>query len=128
MASADSFAVEQGKGEKAIAWMNEYAKKNRIKFEARLKGYSIQSVKFGAFEIIEWKGDWPPARNMMKKASSKLGIKTIESGYHEKKDLITTMFAGSSEYGKVYSNGNLVGQVEMVSKSGKWIVKSEVFS
>lgn len=128
MASADSFAVEQGKGEKAIAWMNEYAKKNRIKFEAKLKGYSMQSVKFGGFEIIGWEGDWPAARNMMKKASSKLGIKTIESGYHEKKDLISTMFSGGSEFGKVYSNGNLVGQVEMANKSGKWTVKSEVFS
>jgi hypothetical protein len=108
--------------------MNEYAKKNNIKFEARLKGYSMQSVKFGNFDLIEWKGDWPAARNMIKRVSSKLGIKTIESGYHEKKDLISTMFGGSSEYGKVYSNGNLVGQVEMTAKSGKWTVKSEVFS
>ena len=52
VASADSFAVEQGKGEKAIVWMNEYAKKNKIKFEVKLKGYSVQSVKFGAFEVI----------------------------------------------------------------------------
>lgn len=128
MASADSFAVEKGKGEKATGWMNEYAKKNNMKFESKLKGYSVQSTKFGGFDIIEWKGDWPAARNMIKRVSGKLGIKTIESGYHEKKDLIATLISGGSEYGKVYSNGNLVGQVEMVAKSGKWAIKSEVFS
>jgi hypothetical protein len=128
VASADSFAVEQGKGEKAINWMNEYAQKNNIKFEARLQGYSMPTVKFGAFELISWKGDWPAARNIIKKASSKLRIKTLESGYHEKTDLLQSMFGAGSEFAKVYSNGNLVGQIEMKTKGGKWTVKNEVFS
>jgi hypothetical protein len=128
MAGADSFAVEQGKGEEAVEWMNEYARKNRIKFSAKLKGYSIQTTKFGSFEMIEWKGEWPAARSIIKRASAKLRAKTLESGYHEKKDLLSTMFAGGSEFAKVYSGGNLVGQIEMASKSGRWTVKSEVFS
>jgi hypothetical protein len=128
VAGADSFAVEQGKGEQAINWMNEYAQKNKIKFEAKLQGYSMPTVKFGAFEFISWKGDWPAARNIIKKASSKLRIKTLESGYHEKTDLLTSMFGASSEFAKVYSNGNLVGQIEIKSKGGKWTVKNEVFS
>lgn len=126
MAGADSFAVEKGSGAKAVAWMNEYAKKNKIKFEAKLAGYSMQSVKFGAFELISWKGDWSSARNIIKKVSGKLRIKTIESGYHEKKDLLASMF-GSAEFGKVYSGGNIIGQVELRSKGGKWTIKIETY-
>ncbi len=126
MAGADSFAVEQGKGSEAVAWMNEYARKNKLKFEAKLDGYSMQSVKFGAFELISWKGDWSAARNIIKKVSGKLRIKTIESGYHEKKDLLSSMF-GSAEFGKVYSGGNIVGQVELTSKGGRWTVKADSY-
>lgn len=126
MAGADSFAVEQSKASEAVTWMNEYAKKNQIKFEAKLDGYSMQSVKFGTFELISWKGDWSSARNIIKKVSGKLRIKTIESGYHEKKDLLAAMF-GSAEFGKVYSGGNIVGQVELTSKGGKWTVRSESY-
>ncbi|MER3407337.1 MAG: hypothetical protein C4292_00480 [Nitrososphaera sp.] len=130
MAGADSFAVEQGSGQEAVEWMNEYAKKNKIKFEASLQegGYVIQTAKFGAFEMISWKGEWPAAHNIIKKASTKLRIKVLESGYHEKTDLLTSMFGASSEFAKVYSNGNLVGQIEMTKKSGRWTAKSEAFS
>lgn len=126
MSGADNFAVEQGKGSQAVEWINEYAKKNELKFEAKLSGYSMESVKFGAFELISWKGDWSVARNIMKKASAKLRVKTIESGYHEKKDLLSAMF-GSAEFGKVYSSGNIVGQVELTSKGGRWAVKAESY-
>jgi hypothetical protein len=129
VAGADSFAVERGKGEKAVAWMNEYAKKNKIKFESKVEEGSIMSTtKFGNFEFISWKGEWSAARNIIKRVSSKLGIKALESGYHEKKDLLSSMFGSSSEFAKVYSNGNLVGQLEMSLKGGRWIVKNEVFS
>ncbi len=128
MAGADSFAVEQGKSEQAVKWMNEYAQKNSIKFEAKLQNYSMSTAKFGSFAFISWKGDWPAARNIIKKASGKLRIKTLESGYHEKTDLLSTMFGATSEFAKVYSNGNFVGQIEMSSKGGKWTAKSEVFS
>lgn len=126
MAGADNFAVEQGKGGQAVEWINEYAKRNKLKFEAKLSGYSMESVKFGAFELMSWKGDWSVARNIMKKASAKLRVKTIESGYHEKKDLLSAMF-GSAEFGKVYSSGNIVGQVELTSKGGRWAVKAESY-
>jgi len=126
VAGADSFAVEQGKGKEAVDWMNEYAKKNKLKFEAKLEGYSMQSVKFGVFELISWKGEWSVARSIMKKVSGKLRIKAIESGYHEKKDLLSSMF-GSAEFGKVYSGGNLVGQIELTSKGGRWTLKAESY-
>ena len=127
MAGADSFAVEHRKAQEVIKWMNTYAKKNNHKFEAKLAGYSMQTVKFGSFELITWSGDWSAARNIIKKASKQLRAKVIESGYHEKQGLLSAMFAGSSEYGKVYSNGKFVGQIEMNRKAGRWVAKSESY-
>jgi len=127
LAEADSFAVEHRKVQDAIKWMNAYANKNNYKFEAKLAGYSMQTVKFGSFELITWSGDWSAARNIIKKASKQLRAKVIESGYHEKRDLLSAMFGASSEYGKVYSNGNQVGQIEMNRKAGRWVIKSESY-
>ncbi|NOJ26952.1 MAG: hypothetical protein DA330_02940 [Nitrososphaera sp.] len=127
MASSDSFAVEQGKGQEAVTWMNEYAKKNNMKFEAKLQGYSMQTGRFGSFELISWKGDWSVARSLIKRASGKLRMKVLESGYSQKTDLISSFLGAAGDYAKVYSGGNLVGQIEMVSRSGKWTVKSESF-
>lgn len=128
MAGADSFGVEQGKAQEVIDWMNAHAKKSNQKFEARLSGYAMQTTKFGAFEMINWTGEWPAARSIIKKASGKVGAKVIESGYHEKRDLLSAMFGSSSEFGKVYSNGKLIGQIETVKKSGRWTSKAESFA
>jgi hypothetical protein len=128
LAWADSFAVEQGKAQEVVEWMNAQAKKNSQKFEAKLAGYTMHTTKFGSFEMISWSGEWPAARSIIQKASSKMRAKVIESGYHEKRDLLSAMFGSSSEYGKVYSNGKLVGQIETVKKSGKWTAKAESFA
>jgi hypothetical protein len=127
LAGADSFAVEDRKVQEAIKWMNVYAKKNNHNFEAKLAGYSMQTVKFGNFELITWTGDWSAARNIIKKASKQLRAKVIESGYHEKQGLLSAMFGSSSEYGKVYSNGKIVGQIEINRKAGRWVGKSESY-
>lgn len=128
LAGSDSFAVEQGKAEQVVEWINEHAKKNSQKFQARLSGYTMETTKFGTFEMISWSGDWPVARDIMQKASSKVRAKVIESGYHEKRDLLSAMFGSSSEFGKVYSGGKLVGQIETVKKSGRWTAKAESFA
>ncbi len=126
LAGADSFAVSQGEAAETVEWMNATVKKNKQRFHSKLSGYSMQTIRFGNFEIVSWSGDWSIARSIIRKASSKLGVKVIESGYHEKRDLLSSMFGGS-EFGKVYSNGKLVGQIEMEKKSGKWISKSESY-
>lgn len=128
LAGADSFGVEQGKAQEVVGWMNAQAKKNNQKFQAKLAGYTMETTKFGSFEMIAWSGDWAVARSIIKKASGKLGAKVIESGYHEKRDLLSAMFGSSSEFGKVYSNGKLVGQIETVKKSGRWTSKTESFA
>lgn len=127
LAGADSFAVERGKAQQVVKWMNAQTKNANQKFEAILTGYTMQTIKFGDFEMIAWSGDWSVSRSIFKKASSKMRAKVIESGYHEKRELLSAMFGSSSEYGKVYSNGKLVGQIEMIKKSSKWTVKVESF-
>jgi hypothetical protein len=125
LANADNFAIEQGKADKAIEWMNLYAKKSNKKFEAKLQGYQLSTIKFGSFEVISWKGDWSYARNVLLKASSKLKIKVLEAGYREKDNLLSSFFGVSSEFAKVYRSGILIGQLELELKSGKWVAKSE---
>jgi len=127
LAGADSFAVERGKAQQVVEWMNAQTKNANQKFEAILTGYTMQTIKFGDFEMVAWSGEWSVARSIFKKASSKMRAKVIESGYHEKRELLSAMFGSSSEYGKVYSNGKLVGQIEMIKKSSKWTVKVESF-
>jgi hypothetical protein len=127
LAGADNFAIEHRKVQQAIEWLNAYAKENNHKFECKRTGYSMQTVKFGSFEMITWSGDWSAARNIIQKASKHLRAKVIESGYHEKRGLLSAMFGVSSEYGKVYSNGKLVGQIEMNKKSGRWIAQDESY-
>ncbi len=128
MAGADSFAVEHRKAQEVIGWMNAYAIKNNHKFESRLAGYSMPTIKFGTFEMITWSGDWSSARNIIQKASRQQRAKVIESGYHEKRALLSAMFGSTSEYGKVYSNGKFVGQIEMVKKKGgRWTAKAESY-
>jgi hypothetical protein len=125
LAGADNFAVEQGKVEKAIEWMNSYAKKNNKNLQIKQEGYLLSTVRFGNFEFISWKGDWSAARTIMLKASSKLNMKVLEAGYHKKGNLLSSFFGLSSEFGKVYRSGTFIGHIELGLKSGKWIVKSE---
>lgn len=127
LAGSDSFAVEKRKAQQVIEWMNAYATKNNHKFECNLAGYSLQTVKFGDFEMVTWGGDWSTARNIIQKASKQLRAKVIESGYHEKRPLLSAMFGSSSEYGKIYSNGKHVGQIEMNKKAGRWVAKTESY-
>ena len=125
MPSANNFALQHGKSAKAIEWMNSYAKMKNKKFEARLEDYSLSTLKFGNFDSIYWKGDWSAARSITIKASSKLNMKVIEAGYHKKGNLVSLLLGGRDEIAKVYSGGNLIGNIVLKSKSGKWIVKSE---
>ena len=87
--------------------MNFYAKKSNKRFEAKLQGYLLSTIKFGSFEVISWKGDWSSARQCHVKSKHKLKIKVLESGYHEKGNLLSSFFGVSVEFAKIYRNGNL---------------------
>lgn len=125
LSSSDNFAIEKGKSEAALKWINEFISKNNKSFKIKISKNSLNTLNFGNFDLIEWEGEWSIARNIFKKVSSKLNIKVIESGYHEKGNVIHAFFGISKEYGKVYSGGKVIGTITFTRKSGKWIVKTE---
>ena len=126
MANSDDFGVEKAKAHRAVDWMNSYAKQNNKDFRSNLKGYDLVTKRFGAFEVIFWKGDWAVARDIIRRASNKLNMKVVEGGYQEKNSsILLRMFGTNREFAKVYSGGNLVGNLIISLKSGKWSVKSE---
>jgi hypothetical protein len=125
LASADNFAVEERNALNAIEWMNSYAIKNNKKFRAKLEGYVLSTINFGNFEVISWNGDWSVARSIVIRTSKKLNIKVIESGYHQKGNLLQSIFMGGREFAKVYSGGHIIGNIVLHLDSGKWTVKTE---
>lgn len=125
MARSDNFAVEKGKAEKAINWMNTYAAAKNKKFNAKLIGYTLSTVNFGAFEVISWEGEWSAARHIIVKVSSKLNMKILEAGYHSKSNILESFLGLGKEYAKVYSGGVLRGNIVLGTKSGKIIADSE---
>jgi hypothetical protein len=125
LAKADNFAIEERNAAKTIEWMNSYASKNSKKFETKLEGYVLSTTNFGNFEVISWSGDWSAARSIIIKVSRKLNVKVIESGYHQKGDLLRSLFLVSKEFAKVYSDGRLIGNIVLGMVSGKWKVESE---
>ena len=78
MRESETFGAEKGKGEELIQWMNNEAKKNKSKFEARLYDYEVKTENFGSFEMFSWMGDVKVARNLITKASKKFKVKVIE--------------------------------------------------
>ena len=62
---------------------------------------------------------------MVIRTSKKLNIKVVEAGYHVKGQLLSSLFGISREFAKVYSGGNIIGNLELTTRSGRWIVKGE---
>ena len=125
MARSDNFAIEKGKAEKGINWMNTYAATRNKKFNAKLSGYTLSTINFGNFEVISWEGEWSAARQIIVKASSKLNMKIVEAGYHSKSNILESFLGLGKEYAKVYSGGVLTGNVVLGTKGGKIIADSE---
>lgn len=125
MARSDSFAIEKGKAEKALNWMNNYATTRNKKFNAKLIGYTLSTVNFGTFEVISWEGEWSAARHIIVKVSSKLNMKIIEAGYHSKSNIFESFLGLGKEYGKVYSGGVLTGNIVLGMRRGKIVANSE---
>ena len=46
MSESETFGAEKGSGEEIVRWMNEEAKKRKMKFEARLYDYLIKNREF----------------------------------------------------------------------------------
>ena len=84
MRDSETFGIEKGRGEEVVTWLNEQAKSQKIKLEARLYGYSVSTKNFGDFEMFSWMGDVQVARKLVIKASKRFKIRIIEGGYKPK--------------------------------------------
>lgn len=125
MKNSESFGIESGFGSKVIEWLNDEAKKQNLKFEARLYGHTIATQNFGSFEMFSWIGDVQIARKLIIKASKRFKIKVIEGGYKTKERIFHTK---KSDYAIVRKGEEVIGHLEFEASrfgSEKWRVKVE---
>ena len=125
MKDSETFAVESGFGSKVMEWLNEEAKENNLKFEARLYDHTLITQNFGSFEMFSWIGDVNVARKMINKASKRFKIRVIEGGYKTKERILHTK---KSDYGIVRRGDKIIGHIELeASRFGrdKWKIKGE---
>jgi len=125
VANSETFGVEKGHGEEVISWLNEQAKAQSIKLEARLYGYSVTTENFGEFEMFSWIGNVQNARKMIIKASKRFKVKVIEGGYKPKEKIIKMK---KFDFAKVKKGDKTIGQLEfVVSRFGNkhWEIQNE---
>ena len=125
MADSETFGVEKGHGEEVVTWLNEHAKSQSIKLEARLYGYSVTTENFGEFEMFSWIGNVQNARKMIIKASKRFKVKVIEGGYKPKEKIIKMK---KFDFAKVKKGDKTIGQLEfVVSRFGNkhWEIQNE---
>ena len=125
MADSETFGIQKGHGEEVVTWLNNQAKSQSIKLEARLYGYNISTENFGEFEMFSWIGDVQNARKMIIKASKRFRIKVIEGGYKPKEKIIKMK---KFDFAKIKKGDKTIGQLEFVtSRFGNkyWEIKNE---
>ena len=125
MAGSETYGVQKGYGTAAVKWMNEEAKKEGLKFEARLYGHEISTKNFGEFEMFSWMGDIKAARSLIIQTSNRFKIKVIEGGY---KARVIMLKFDSTDYAMVRKGERIIGHIEFTSSritGSKWQVKLE---
>lgn len=125
MVISETYGIEKGRGIEVIAWLNEQAKSQGMKLEARLYGHHISTQNFGDFEMFSWMGDVQIARKMIIKASKKFKVKVIEGGYKPKEKVFRMK---KFDYAKVKKSDKTIGQLEFeVSRFGnkQWKILNE---
>ena len=125
MRDSETFGIEKDHGEEVIKWLNEQAKSQKMKLEARLYGYTISTKNFGDFEMFSWIGDVQNARKLIIKASKRFKIRVIEGGYKPKERIFKMK---KFDYAKVKKGDKTIGQIEFaVSRFGnnQWEIQNE---
>jgi len=125
MGDSETFGIENDHGEEVIVWINEQAKSQKVKLEARLYGYKISTKNFGEFEMFSWMGDVQIARRLIIKASKRFKIKVIEGGYKPKEKLYKMK---KLDYAKVKKGDKTIGQLEFVASrfgNSQWEIRDE---
>ena len=122
---SETFGIEKGHGKEAIEWLNEEAKENDLKFEARLYGQEIETQNFGTFEMFSWMGDVQTARKLTLKVSKRFKIKVIEGGYKTKEKLLK--FGKKQDYAVVRKGDKVIGHLAFTAPmlGGKWQLDEE---
>ena len=125
MRDSETFGIEKEYGNEVITWLNDQAKKQSIKLEARLYGYVISTKNFGDFEMFSWIGDVQIARKLVIKASKRFKIKIIEGGYKPKEKVFRMK---KFDYAKVKKGEKTIGQLEFVASrfgNKQWEIHNE---
>jgi len=125
MRDSETFGVEKGHGKEVVSWLNEQAKSQSIKLEARLYGYNISTKNFGDFEMFSWIGDVQIARKMIIKASKRFKVKVIEGGYKPREKLIRMK---KFDFAKVKRGDKTIGQIEFIASrfgNSQWEIQDE---
>ena len=125
MRDSETFGIEKDHGEEVISWLNEQAKSQSVKLEARLYGYSISTKNFGDFEMFSWIGEVQIARKLITKASKRFKVKIIEGGYKPKEKLFRIK---KFDYAKVKRGDKTIGKLEFVASrfgNNQWEIKNE---
>jgi hypothetical protein len=121
---SETFGIEKGYGQQAVEWLNEEAKKDNLRFEARLYGHEVVTKNFGAFELFSWVGDIQVARKLIIKVSKRFKIKVIEGGYKTKERILKF---SRQDYGMIRKGDKVIGHIELSSSrfGGDWKVEKE---
>ena len=116
---SETFGVESGYGQEIIQWLNDEAKKDKLKFEARLYGQQVETQNFGSFELFSWIGDVQVARKLIVKASKRFKVKVIEGGYKTKEKMLKM---SRQDYAMVKKGDRVIGHLEFSAPrfGGKW--------
>ena len=125
MGNSETFGIEKDHGEEVIKWLNEKAKSQNMKLEARLYGYTISTKNFGDFEMFSWMGEVQNARKLIIKASKRFKVKVIEGGYKPKDKLFKMK---KFDFAKVKKGEKTIGQIEFaVSRfsNNQWEIENE---
>lgn len=121
---SETFGVESGYGQEVIQWLNDEAKKDKLKFEARLYGQQVETQNFGSFELFSWMGDVQVARKLTVKASKRFKVKVIEGGYKTKEKILKM---SRQDYAMVKKGDRVIGHLEFSAPrfGGKWQIIQE---
>ena len=125
MRDSETFGIEKGRGKEVIKWLNEHAKTQKIKLEARLYGYTVSTKNFGDFEMFSWIGDVQVARKLIIKASKRFKVKVIEGGYKPKEKVISMK---KFDFAKVKRGDKTVGQLKFSAPrfgNSQWEIEDE---
>ena len=122
--NSETFGVESGHGQEAVDWLNQEAKNDGLKFEARLYGQQVTTQNFGSFELFSWMGDVQVARKLLVKASKRFKIKVIEGGYKTKEKIFKI---SKQDYAMVRKGDRIIGHLEFSAPrfGGNWQVTNE---